>query len=56
MIIKTLIDDQALDGYAYEHGLSYWISVNGKNILFDLGQSGLFFGECATDGRSYCIG
>lgn len=55
MIIKTLIDDQALDGYAYEHGLSYWISVNGKNILFDLGQSG-FFGECATDGRSYCIG
>ena len=42
MIIKTLIDDQALDGYAYEHGLSYWISVNGKNILFDLGQSGLF--------------
>lgn len=42
MILKTLMDDQALDGYACEHGLSFWIQANGKNILFDLGKSGLF--------------
>ena len=42
MVLKTLMDDQALDGYACEHGLSFWIQANGKEILFDSGKSGLF--------------
>ena len=42
MILKTLMDDQALDGYACEHGLSFWIQASGKEILFDFGKSGLF--------------
>ena len=42
MILKTLIDDQALNGYACEHGLCFWISANGKNILFDFGKTDLF--------------
>jgi len=39
--ITTLIENTAL-GYdlVAEHGLSFWIEYNGKNILFDTGQTG----------------
>lgn len=42
MVIRTLMDDEALEGYSCEHGLSFYITANGKNILFDLGQTSLF--------------
>ena len=50
MILKTLIDDQALDGYACEHGLCFWISANGKNILFDFGKTDLFLQNAKKQG------
>ena len=50
MILKTLIDDQALDGYACEHGLCFWISANGKNILFDFGKTDLFLQNAKNKG------
>jgi|GluameStandDraft_1065615.scaffolds.fasta_scaffold37301_1 7,8-dihydropterin-6-yl-methyl-4-(beta-D-ribofuranosyl)aminobenzene 5'-phosphate synthase len=42
MVIRTLVDDKALEGYSCEHGLSFHITANGKNILFDLGKTNLF--------------
>lgn len=33
---------QGCDGVCAEHGLSLFIEANGKRILFDMGQSGLF--------------
>lgn len=43
MRITTLIENLVYDkGLVAEHGLSLYIELAGKNILFDTGQSGLF--------------
>lgn len=39
--ISTVVEDTSPKRfYKGEHGLSFWIEVDGKNILFDTGQSG----------------
>ncbi len=42
MKITTLIENKSgnIKGLKSEHGLSIFIEVDGKNVLFDLGQSG----------------
>ena len=44
MKITTLIENKSgdMDGLHTEHGLSIHVEVDGKNVLFDLGQSGNF--------------
>lgn len=43
MKLITLIENTACRGdLAFEHGLSLYIEVNGRRILFDAGQSGAF--------------
>lgn len=42
MIIRVLIENTACSGLHAEHGLSLYIEWNGRKILFDAGQSGLF--------------
>ncbi len=37
--ITVLVDNEADSGLVAEHGLSLWIEVGGKRILFDTGQS-----------------
>lgn len=40
--ITILIDNQAPSGLKAEHGLSFWIDADGKQILFDTGQGSAF--------------
>lgn len=42
MKITTLIENNkgSVDGLEYEHGLSFFIEINDKHILFDTGQTG----------------
>lgn len=42
--ITTLIENNSDDNgqLLYEHGLSLYIETDGKNILFDTGESGNF--------------
>ena len=42
MKIYCLIDNEAAEGFACEHGLSLWIEARGKCLLFDAGESGAF--------------
>ena len=43
MEIKTLVENTAISGeYGGEHGLSLYIKMGGKKILFDVGASDLF--------------
>lgn len=43
MIIKVLAENRALkEGFNPEHGLSLYIEVNGKKILFDMGKTDAF--------------
>lgn len=39
--ITTLVNNTAPDNLQCEHGLSFWIEYNGKNILFDTGQTNI---------------
>lgn len=48
--ITVLVDNEAGDGLASEHGLSLWIEVAGKRILFDTGQGGALLGNARTLG------
>ena len=43
--MTVLVDDEAGDGLASEHGLSLWIEIAGKRILFDTGQGGALLGN-----------
>jgi len=38
MKVTVLVDNEASDGLSAEHGLSLWIEVADKHILFDTGQ------------------
>ena len=40
--ITILVDNHAGDGLTGEHGLSMWIRIPGKTILFDTGQGSVF--------------
>ena len=40
--ITIVVDNQASPGLTAEHGLSFWIEVDGKSILFDAGQGCVF--------------
>lgn len=49
--VKILTDDRVRKrGLLAEHGLSLWIEKDGKNILFDTGQSPVFYHNAATMG------
>ena len=39
--ITILVNNTAPDNLQSEHGLSFWIEYNGKNILFDTGQTNI---------------
>lgn len=43
--ITVLVDNEAGEGFASEHGLSLWIEIAGKHILFDTGQGGALLGN-----------
>ncbi|MFH2143534.1 MAG: MBL fold metallo-hydrolase [Bacteroidota bacterium] len=43
MKLTVLTENMAGDKYLAEHGLSYLIEHDGKNILFDTGHSSVFF-------------
>ena len=38
--LKIVVDNQAEEGLAAEHGFAVWIEAGGKKILFDTGQGG----------------
>lgn len=40
--ITILVDNHGTDGLAVEHGLSMWIEVDDKTVLFDSGQGRAF--------------
>lgn len=40
--LTVLMENNALDDLASEHGVSFWIETPGGNILFDTGASGAF--------------
>jgi len=40
--ITIVVDNQAGTGLTAEHGLSFWIEVDGQSILFDTGQGCVF--------------
>lgn len=42
MIIKTLAENTAAEGFGSEHGLSLYIETKKYKLLFDVGASGLF--------------
>ena len=42
MKLSVLSEAQALKGFDSEHGLSFFLDVDGKKILFDTGASGIF--------------
>ena len=51
MRIVTLMEDTACaPAFACEHGLSFYIETNGKRLLFDMGQTGLFVCNAARLG------
>lgn len=39
--IRILVDNLVNEGLAAEHGLSFWLEVDDKRILFDTGQGGI---------------
>ncbi len=39
--ITILVDNTAAEGLMTEHGLSVWIEVSGRHVLFDTGQGGV---------------
>ena len=44
MVIKTLCENtSSRDDIGCEHGLSLYIEFNGKKIMVDTGQTGLFY-------------
>lgn len=44
MQISVLAENTAANGqFGKEHGLSIYIQTQGRNILFDMGQSELFW-------------
>ncbi|SNS03446.1 7,8-dihydropterin-6-yl-methyl-4-(beta-D-ribofuranosyl)aminobenzene 5'-phosphate synthase [Anaerovirgula multivorans] len=54
MILKVLVDNYTyIDEYYYgEPGVCYWIEVDGKKILFDLGYSDIFIKNAEKMGFS----
>ncbi|NLP10110.1 MBL fold metallo-hydrolase [bacterium] len=48
--ITILVDNQAGPGLTAEHGLSFWMEVDGKSILFDAGQGRVFANNAQTLG------
>ena len=42
MKITCLVDNCALDGFAAEHGLSFWVEALGHKFLFDVGATDAF--------------
>ena len=42
MKFTTLIEDHSQTGFEHEHGLSFWIEMDGKNYLLDSGMTSLF--------------
>lgn len=41
--LTILVDDRAAEGLASEHGLSVWIEIGDRRILFDTGQATALF-------------
>jgi 7,8-dihydropterin-6-yl-methyl-4-(beta-D-ribofuranosyl)aminobenzene 5'-phosphate synthase len=52
MIISILTDNVPGNGTSAEHGLSYLVEHDGKKVLFDTGQSDLFYRNASTMGLS----
>ena len=50
MKITVLAENTSSCGLPHEHGLSLYIETNGKKLLFDSGQSGLFAENAARLG------
>ena len=51
MKVITLMEDTACaPGFAYEHGLSFYIETGDKKLLFDMGQTDLFLQNAQTLG------
>lgn len=50
MLIRVLMENSALEGFVAEHGLSLYIEINGKKILFDAGQTDAFAANAAKLG------
>lgn len=50
MKLSVLTENSKGDGFYSEHGLSYFIEHQGKGILFDTGQSEVFFKNAALLG------
>ena len=47
MKITILTENLAGNQFGAEHGLSYFVELNGKTILFDAGHSDLFLRNAA---------
>jgi len=43
MTITVLSEARALEGFGFEHGLSYLIETDGRKVLFDTGASDLYY-------------
>lgn len=39
MRITVLCNDKAIEGFECEHGVSFFVEMNGKNYLFDTGST-----------------
>jgi len=39
MKITVLCNDKAVEGFESEHGVSFFVELNGKNYLFDTGST-----------------
>ncbi|HOT37217.1 MAG TPA: MBL fold metallo-hydrolase [Candidatus Latescibacteria bacterium] len=50
--ITTLVDNNARNGLAGEHGFALWIETDGKRILFDTGQGGVLSANARALGVS----
>jgi len=48
--VTILVDNQAKDGLAAEHGLSILIRMSGRSVLCDTGQGGTLFANAETLG------
>ncbi len=56
MKISILCDNQPLNNqFACEHGLSIYVEINGKHLLFDTGQSDCFIENAATLGINLAL-
>ncbi len=42
MEVAVLIENSAMEGFACEHGLSFFIRFRGREYLLDAGSSGAF--------------